>query len=468
MKHPRYWQLIYQYMLDEINEGIHVINEHGESIIYNRKMAEIESMSPEDVLGRKLTDVFQFPGDQESTLLQALHQGKVSKHVRQTYFNEQKKEINTVNHTFPVVVNGQVVGAIEIANDVTKMERMLRDNISRQGETRYTFESIIGQSEQLKEVIQQAKLAARTSSSVLIVGETGTGKELFAQSIHRASERSAAPIISQNCAAIPEQLLEGLLFGTKKGAFTGAVERPGLFEQAEGGSLVLDEINALSTPLQAKLLRVLQEKQVRRLGDTKDKRVDVRLISTINEDPIEAIAEGRLRKDIYYRLGVVTLFIPPLRERVEDIMYLTDHFIKEYNELFQMEVKGVNEEVKEFFQAYSWPGNVRELQHVIEGAMNLIQDETLITPSHLPIHLARKMALLTNPKPKIQPIKKGFSTEETISLKQKLAEFERDYLIQILKQYQGNLSRAAKALGLSRQSLQYRLKRLKINREDYL
>ncbi|TGV00324.1 AAA family ATPase, partial [Mesorhizobium sp. M00.F.Ca.ET.186.01.1.1] len=263
----------------------------------------------QDVLHKPLSEVFQFHSGQESTLLTCLRTGNSIRNTRQTYFNDKQKEITTINNTYPIIENGQIIGAMEIANDVTKMERLIRENLLAKNGSRYTFEQIIGKSGPILDVIENAKRAARTSSSVLVVGETGAGKELFVQSIHNASLRSSGPLISQNCAALPDSLIEGLLFGTARGAFTGAVERPGLFEQAEGGTLFLDEINSLSMPLQAKLLRALQEKSIRRIGDTKDRAIDVRIIAAINEDPVEAIANSHLRKDLYYRLGVVTLFL---------------------------------------------------------------------------------------------------------------------------------------------------------------
>jgi arginine utilization regulatory protein len=446
---------IYEHILDSINEGVHVIDAQGTSIVYNRKMTELEAMNKRDVLGRPLAEVFQFPQGQESTLLSCLRTGKSVRNVRQTYFNDKGIEITTINNTFPLMEDGRIIGAMEIANDVTKMERLIRENLWDKNGARYTFDTIIGKSPSIREVIESAKRAARTSSSVLVVGETGAGKELFVQSIHNASLRAGGPFISQNCAALPDTLIEGLLFGTARGAFTGAVERPGLFEQAEGGTLFLDEINSLSMPLQAKLLRALQEKSIRRIGDTKDRSIDVRIIAALNEDPIEAISHQRLRKDLYYRLGVVTLFIPPLRERKEDIPLLVDHFIRKYNQLFQMNVTGISDEVRRFFLSHDWPGNVRELQHVIEGAMNLMADETVIASEHLPYHFLRRTAGAAKEKMPVQPF-----LDEIKPLKEKLQEFETYYIQRVVEKHNGNISRAARELGLSRQSLQYRLRKL--------
>lgn len=457
------YQKIYELILDELDEGVHVVDEHGASIIYNRKMADIESMSKKEVLNKPLLEVFHFSENEDSTLLQALQEGKSAKNVKQTYFNDKGKEITTINHTFPIYdEHNQLMGAIEIASDVTKMERVLRDNLEK-GQVKYTFESIIGESPAIKEVIQNAMRAARTSSSVLIIGETGTGKELFAQSLHHASLRSSGPFISQNCAALPDSLIEGLLFGTMKGAFTGAIERPGLFEQAEGGTLFLDELNSLSLSLQAKLLRALQEKTIRRIGDTKDRTIDVRIIAAMNEDPFEAISENRMRKDLFYRLGVVTLFIPPLRERREDIFLLADHFIRKYNRLFQLNITELDPQVRQFFYNYDWPGNIRELQHIIEGSMNLINEETVIQYSHLPVHhLLRKNKIRKEDftEPPFESFIQG-SFGQDKDLKAQVEEFEKYYINKILEKNKGNISKSAQELGLSRQSLQYRLRKYK-------
>ena len=459
-KDDQYYLKVYEYILDELNEGVHVIDRNGKSIIYNRKMTEIEGMGKEAVLNRNILEVFHFPENEESTLIQALEKGQITKNVKQTYFNDRGKEITIVTHTFPIRDGETVIGAIEIANDITKMEQIVRGNKLR-GDTRFTFDEIIGQSPVFREVIENARRASRTSSSVLIIGETGTGKELFAQSIHNASSRSNGPFIAQNCAALPETLIEGILFGTKRGAFTGAIEQPGLFELANKGTLLLDEINSLGPNLQAKLLRVLQEKKVRRLGDTRDIDVDVRILATINEDPIDAINSGRLRKDLYYRLSVVSLYIPPLRERKEDIPLLVQKFIHHYNRRFQMSVQSLTDEVLRCFMEYDWAGNVRELEHVIEGAMNLMADEPQIAFAHLPYQFRRRaqrkeeaQAVLPVPDPY-----EGFADAGAQDLKSKMEEFEQYYVRKVLQRNRGNVSKAARELGISRQSLQYRIRK---------
>ncbi|GEO26907.1 arginine utilization regulatory protein RocR [Alicyclobacillus acidoterrestris] len=451
---------MYEFLVDQLDEGIHVVDASGKTVIYNQKMADIESMSAVDVLNKDVLDVFTFPEEGYSTLLHALQTGRATFNVKQTYYNLQGESVTTINNTMPIVLNGEICGAVEIARDITQIER-IQENILRRGKTRYTFDSLIGESPNIVEVMEHAKRAARTNSSILIVGETGTGKELFAQSIHHASPRSAGPFVSQNCAALPEHLIEGILFGTVHGAFPGAIDRPGLLEQADGGTLLLDELNSLSLPLQAKLLRALQEKTIRRLGDTRDRTVDVRIIATVHEDPLDDVVKGTLRKDLYYRLSVVTLFLPPLRERQQDIPNLTALFVQRYNELFGMQVQGVSDEVMKYFLTYPWPGNVRELENTIEGAMNMVVDNGEIDVVHLPMHIRRRVNALdeTPHGDNSSQLLDYASFAQERNLQSQLSQYERAYVLKVLSQNGGNVSATARALGVSRQSLQYRLRK---------
>lgn len=456
MKEEKRRALIFAKLMEEIDVGVHAIDAAGKTIIYNHKISEIENMNPEEVLNKPITEVFEFNEGQTSTLHRALTETAASRNEKQTYLNNKGLEITTINDTFPVEDNGKVIGALEITKDITRLEKLVQDNI-KNGSKRYQFDDIIGSSKELQEVIEHGKRATRTSSSVLIVGETGTGKELFAQSIHSGSGRSAGPFISQNCSALPESLIEGILFGTVKGAFTGAENRPGLFEQAEGGTLLLDEMNSLSTDLQSKLLRVIQEKSVRRVGDTQEREADIRILATMNEDPIDAITNGRLRKDLYYRLSVVSLFIPPLRERMTDLEDLCTYFIDKYNDLFQLNIQGVSEEVWEIFRNYHWPGNVREAEHVIEGAFNLVTVENKIEVRHLPLHFKHKQ------ERKIFPVPVLTETEPPL-LKEYLYHAEKKFMESVLIKYNYRIQETAEAIGLSRQSLQYRMKKLGIRK----
>ncbi|MGM0446481.1 MAG: sigma-54 interaction domain-containing protein [Bacillota bacterium] len=460
-------QLIYNNLdkiLDNINEGIHVVNEVGKTVIYNKKMSELESMDKDIVLGKKITDVFPSLNENNSTLMLTLKNKKEIKNNQQEYLNKYGQKIITINSTIPIFLENGSVWALEIARDITETKKLYNKIVSLQeklytdenlddDQNRYfTFTDIKGENKKLKQVINYARQAARTDSSILIVGDTGTGKELFAQSIHSGSRRQNKPFIAQNCAALPENLLEGILFGTRKGGFTGAINRKGLFEQANGGTLLLDEINSMSKALQAKLLRVLQEGLVRPVGGKEDIKVNVRIIATSNKSPVESIREGNLREDLYYRLAVVLLQLPLLSERQDDIILLANYFIDRINRKFNKRIMGLNDEVKEIFYNYSWPGNVRQLEHVIEGAINIISDGNHIKKEHV------KPFLID-----ISSNQEEQKIDEKKTLPEKMEKLEREYIIEALKKNAKNITSTAKYLGIKRQSLQYRMNKYDIN-----
>lgn len=307
----------------------------------------------------------------------------------------------------------------------------------------------------MNKVVEKCREVAKSDSSVMIYGETGTGKELISQSIHGASRRANRTFLAINCAAIPANLLESMLFGTEKGAYTGAERREGLFEQATGGTLLLDEINSMNITLQSKLLRVLQDGVVRRVGGSTEIRVDVRVLSNINMPPYEAIEKNKLRQDLYYRLGVVNITLPPLRARKEDIHLLTSHFIQNLNKRLLKNISDIDAATLELFLAYDWPGNVRELHHAIEHAINVApSDSSLITPAHIPEHI---IATVNGHSPQ-----NGDAYASHATLSQILGDVERRVLAKALRENEGNVSKTARTLGVSRQNLQYRLKKNKI------
>ncbi|WP_206425323.1 sigma-54 interaction domain-containing protein [Staphylospora marina] len=452
--------------LECLAEGIHIVDEHGITVFYNRAASRMDGMSPEEVLGVHVLEAFPSLTQKTSTLLRVLETGTPIDDQQQTFLNRKGRRVMTVNRTVPLVLGGKVVGAAEISRDVTRMKE-LSDEVLRLQErmrepadrkrrlrTTYTFEDILTRDPVMQREIERAKRAARTDSPVLVIGETGTGKELVVQSIHHASPRAGKPLIAQNCAAIPSSLLEGILFGTTKGAFTGAEDRPGLFELADGGSLFLDEIQAMPVDLQAKLLRMLEEGAVRRVGDTRVRPVDVRVIVATNEDPMVSIREGRLRRDLYYRIHVVGIHLPPLRERPEDIPYLTRHFFREISGRMGLEDVTLSPEVLEAFAAYDWPGNVRELKHTVEGALNLVTGGELAL-EHLPPHFREKSA-----EPVIRfPVGKW-------TLREAVNRLETAMIREALKETGGNVLQAARLLGIPRQTLQYRLRKQGTDPED--
>lgn len=458
MEKRRVTEEMLQEVLHSIDEGIHVVNTEGITIFYNPVAAALDGMAVEEVLGTHVLEAFPSLTNKTSTLMQVLQTGQPIYNQRQTYTNRYGKRIVTINSTIPLRVGGRLAGALEVSKDVTRIQELaeqvidLRRRIRKPGrktaasEPRlFRFEEILTRNLQMMKAIERAKRAAATRSPVLVVGETGTGKELIVQSIHSASPRRDQPFIAQNCAAIPSSLLEGILFGTVKGAFTGAEDRPGLFELADGGTLFLDEIQAMPADLQAKLLRVLEEGAVRRVGEGNARWVDVRILCATNEDPALSVEEGRLRRDLFYRIQVVRIDLPPLRERREDIPLLTSHFIQEYNRQLGKLVSGLLPAVEDMFLRYDWPGNVRELKHAIEGAMNVAEGET-ITPEDLPPHLLSE-AKLPQPEGEDRP------------LREVLAEVERRMIRDTLNACGGNVRQAARRLGIPRQTLQYKLKK---------
>jgi arginine utilization regulatory protein len=310
------------------------------------------------------------------------------------------------------------------------------------GKAKYCFQDIIGSSYVLKDCIDRAIKTSKTSSPVLVFGETGTGKELFVQSIHNSSDRKDRVFLAQNCAAIPGGLLESILFGTVKGSFTGSEDRKGIFELADGGTLYLDELNSMPLELQGKLLRVIQERTICRLGSTISRKIDVRLITSSNEYPELLLEKGILRSDLYYRLNVVRIDIPPLRDRKDDIPELVEYFINKFNKSFSANISGFEHLALEKLILHNWEGNIRELENTLESIFN-IKNEGLIN---------------------INDLKKvGFSKKnKIISLKQKIDEFEKNYILEILTIADFNVSRAAELLNVPRQTLQSKIKRLKI------
>lgn len=461
---------IMQNILHHADIGIHVIDNERRTVIYNKVMAQLEGLDTSQVIEKDILEIFPSLNEETSTLIKVLHTGEAILNSTQSYLNFKGQRITTINSTIPLYADERIIGALEIANNITHIKNLSDQLIELQNELssaksskknlkakikRYNFDDIIGEDPSMYLAKKIAKKASNSSSSVLIYGDTGTGKELFAQSIHYGGVRANKPFIAQNCAAIPEALLEGILFGTDKGGFTGAVEREGIFEQANGGTLMLDEINSMSLPLQAKLLRVLQEGYIRRVGGTKDIPVDVRIIATTNEEPLESLKNGTIRKDLYYRLNVIFIQIPPLRERKKDILILSNHFINKYNLLLDKKVEKASEEVLNSFMEYAWPGNVRELGNVIEGAMNIVGDdervlkrEDFISSIYIMQDKPLKNAAIFEPKNKPLP--------------NILEDMEKEIIINALNNNQKNISKAAEELGIKRQTLQHKLKKYKI------
>lgn len=462
MRAEYYKKIIYE-LINLIDEGVYIVDQEGKGIFYNHTMADLEKVNVEDVLGKTFHEAFPDFNLDESTLFKALKKKISTVRQEQTYKNLYGKEITTINSTIPVIVGGETVAAIELAKDITDI-RQMSDKLMELGGggqpereerqaaiRRYSFEDIWGQNPGFVEVVDRAKRAASVDASVLIYGETGTGKELFAQSIHYGGDRRNKPFLAQNCAAIPEPLLEGMLFGTAKGGFTGAVDRAGLFEQANGGTLLLDEISAMPYDLQSKLLRVLQENYIRRIGGTKDIPVDVRIIATVNESPEDLMAHGKLRKDLYYRLNIVNISIPPLRERPGDVTVLAERFLEKHNKRFNKELWMISDAAAKRLRSYEYPGNVRELENIIEQAVAMADREHVLSEKLLNMPGTAKKSRQSAPKYDAQ-----------IPLDQYLDAIERQVIKEAMINANGNISKAAETLQIKRQTLQHKLKKYHI------
>jgi len=343
-------------------------------------------------------------------------------------------------------------------------ERLKAENIEyrkklSQIEQRYSFGNIKAKSEAMSHVFDLVQTVAHHKTTVLITGESGTGKDLTAREIHRHSgQRASAPLVSINCASIPENLLESELFGYKRGAFTDAVkDKPGRFEEASGGTIFLDEIGELPLPLQVKLLRVLQEEEINPLGGVGSKKIDVRVIAATSKDLRKEIEQGRFREDLFYRINVMTIHLPPLRERRGDITLLAGHFIETFNKKLQKDIEGLSSEATPILMEYPWPGNIRELENVIERAV-LLAKGRWVSPEDLPSHITTHVA-------SDHAFSPGQLSADSLSIRKASKWVERDLIKKALARTGGNHSQAAKILEISRPKLLAKIKEFDLEKK---
>ena len=479
-------------IFDNIGDAVYFVDDKGVILFMNKAAEKLDGYSFEEVKGRTVMEMYNLLPSESPLLRVVCSHEPLNEYFFRYYVNDQ--EVYQICNTFPVQLENGFWGSFSIQRDVTRFKKTIDRNIELQKQlfgfekdsdgdrvvsNLYNFDAIIGDHESLKKCKRMAFNAAKGDSSVMLTGLTGTGKELFAQSIHSASNRAKKPFLAINCAAIPETLIEGLLFGTVKGAYTGAVDRKGLFEEADGGTLFLDEINSMPLSSQAKLLRALEERVVQPLGSKEQIPFDVRIISSCNTDPPEVLSRKEIREDLFYRLAVVNILIPPLSERKSDIFLLAHHFIALFNERYHKNVLCLEDEVTGFFLSYDWPGNVRQLKHCIEGAMNLVgSTEYSIKRQHLPFYLFRESGESDKKKPFVEAYQHEPSNEtlesygRSVARKEKknpsgvlagIRREEREAIIAALKKSGGNVSKAARELGLSRQTLVYRMKKYEID-----
>lgn len=433
-------------------DSIVLTDDKGIIRYFHTNRSDINKLDKSQVLGKYILEMYENLTQDNSTILEVLNTGKPILNRRQELVNINGLKINAITSTLPIEENSKIIGTIDVSSYAAEPLAPLKKMPSRQ-KSLYQLSDIVSIDSRMNELKENIKKVAQTSSAVMIQGETGTGKELVAQSIHTCGERKNHKFISQNCAAIPSTLMESILFGTKKGSFTGAEDSPGLFELANGGTLFLDEINSMESSIQPKLLKAVEEKKITRLGDSKPIYVDVKIISAINESTETIHESGSLRKDLIYRLNTVCLKIPPLRERIVDIAPLSKSFIKEFNYAMSKNIIDLTEEVYDIFSGYDWPGNVRELKNIIEGAFNLC-DGRFIGKQDLPEYLIKKDYIKTS----------GHQMTYQVGLKNAMEQIEKDIIVETLKDSSCR-AEAARKLKLSKQAFQYKLEKYKL--EDF-
>ncbi len=437
-------------------DGILVVDANADVVYVHEYSEGLAPYPVREAVGKNLFTLYPTLDPEKSTIVKALKTGEATLGYKGTLVTAQGKTFEMVDDTFPIKEGGKVIGAVCITHSPSRLKTITSLDMTAEKEQiskeRYTLADIIGRSDAIQTLRQQIQRVSKTSSSLLIYGETGTGKEMVAQSVHSGSSRKEKPFITQNCAAIPATLLESIFFGAVKGSYTGADNHAGIFEVADGGTVFLDEINSMDIGLQAKLLRVLEEKKVTRIGSTESIDVDVRIIAAINKPPLECIKNSTLRADLFYRLGSVTLNIPPLRKRESDVSLLTKYFVDEYRSEMHKNIIGVSIDVMKVFQTYFWPGNVRELKNVIEGAFNLC-DSTIIGIGDLPAYMLTDI--------EVDKLTEDNALGERVlsftgNLKDRLDAYEKTMIVRAIEDHK-TLAAAAESLGISRQSLNQKL-----------
>jgi len=440
-------------VLETVNEAITIIDNDDNVIGWNYKAQSLYNIKDDEILGKKINNFF--------TNLVVTEARQSLKHYKDAY-HQPCHDTHVLINAKPVRVAEELVGSVSSERDITETVYLHRElakassqvrkfekAMSKIGENQNPFSKIIGKSKKLQDAINMAKRVAVTNASVLIRGESGTGKELFAEAIHQESNRKDKPFVVINCGAIPATLFESELFGYSGGAFTGADKKgkPGKFELAHNGTIFLDEIGEMQLDMQVKLLRVLQNKVFYRVGGREPVHIDVRVIAATNRALEGMIEEGLFRKDLYYRLNVVSLDIAPLRERREDIADMVSIFIKEFCFLYSKESLNISADIMTILLNYSWPGNVRELRNVIERLV-ILADDGIVKREHLPEEIKDYKIVQQN--------------EFASSLIEETERTERQMILKRLDDFQGNKSKTAKALGIPRSTLYYKLKTLNI------
>lgn len=448
---------------ESLEQPVAIIDEEGKFVYYNRFDAEIDEMNINDVLGGYVLDTYPNLNEDSSTMLRSLNYGEKFFDQHQIYHTRSGKIVDYIHTTLPIYDENRIIGVIEIGRDIGKIKELTNKVLdlsaklySQENEDIIDAENtIITRNIRMKQLIKELDIYAQSDFPILVCGETGTGKELFVKRAHKKSQRSDRAFISLNCAAIPDTLLESILFGTTKGAFTGAENRKGLFEIADKGTLFLDELNSMPITTQAKLLRAIQEGQIMKLGTTTPINVDVRVIAAMNEDPNEAVEHGHLREDLLYRLSVGLISIPPLHFRKDDISLLADYFVKRYSRESNRNIRLINPRIMRQMEQHDWPGNVRMLENVIKRSI-MLEDPDNIALNEL--HFIDDNTRIYDQKAQ-SANKKTDSDLPNVPMNTLVDNYEKDLITKALLKSKGNVKKAARLLQIPRTTLQYKIKK---------
>jgi len=438
-------------IFEATQDAISVVDESGYGILINPAYTRITGLTEADVINKPATvDI----AEGESVHLRVL---QTREPMRDVFMKVGPNRKEVVVYCSPIIVGDKLRGSVGVIHDLSELRKLSEEldkakRWIRHLESKYSFSDILGESEVLRNAVEQARRAAQTPATVLLRGESGTGKELFAHAIHHASSRADRTFIRVNCASLAEGVLESEIFGYVDGAFTGAKRggRLGLFEEANGGTILLDEIGEISSGLQTKLLRVLQEKEIVRVGDNRPITVDVRVIAATNANLEEKMRCGLFREDLYYRLNVFPIFIPPLRHHAQDTELLASHLIRKFNQEYGRSVEGISSEALETLMNYPWPGNVRELENILGRAIiNMRSGETTIERHHLPDLNAKQKSLS-------QPAFPDHSARQLETYEESYLKWEKALLTKALQAAGGNKTKAARLLNISVRNLYYK------------
>jgi len=459
-------------VLSNISAGVIIVDKECKIVHYNDHQLQFDGFKESEIIGKTTSEV-EGIDPEDSGLEQVLKSGEESLDYEHHYNSRLNRYVTMEGHLFPLRHANKLIGAAGIYQRLSTFEERTNNPDEKKAKNKtlsnpkkklYTFDDILGNAPCLEQSIEIAKRVSSNDSSVFIYGETGVGKELFAQSIHTASKRKNGPFIALNCSAIPETLFESMLFGSTKGAFTGSENTQGLLEMADKGTILFDEINSMPIYLQNKLLRAIEERTVRPLGSKKEIPFDVRIISCSTEHPDKVVSQNKIRKDLYYRIAVVLLEVPSLQQRPDDIILYARAFITSYNNTLGKTITSIHPETEAIMQEYTWPGNIRQLRHYVECIMNATPHGEFSFSHHA---MPSYFSTTTQGVSSIFSTKKSYSKNseaqeiepQNTDFFEKIRNKEKQNIMDALMKTNGNISKAARILNLSRRKIQYRIKK---------